>query len=469
MAAHADHRGHLRAVRLPADPRPCALRAKKEYVEAAIAQGASNLRLMFSDILPNVVSAVIVLLPLMIATTILTESALSFLSIGVQPPNASWGTIISDGTPAVHPAVGGDRARDHDRADRAGAERARRRCPGRARPARQAEGGGLSEPVLNFIVRRLLWTVLVMFAITVLVFVIFFKTPGVDPARQIAGRNPSPQVLAEIRHQFGLDRPFPVQYGLMMKKIFITRDLVSYSNQGQKVVPEIVAAAPATLSLVFGAALIWVVMAIVMGVAAAVLRGTFFDPLLMIIALIGISMPVFWLGEVVNLVTQSRLHDTFLFSWVPPLGYTPFTQRSGAVVQGAGAAVDHAVDPLYRLLRAGAAGQPAGDPERGLHPDRPRQGPDRAAGAAPAHAAELDDHVRQPVRARLRRPGGGGALLTEVVFGIHGVGYLTYQSLTNLDLPAIMATVIYGAFFIVLANALVDIAYAWLDPRMRPA
>ena len=95
--------------------------------------------------------------------------------------------------------------------------------------------------MLNFIIRRALWTLLVMFAITLLVFVIFFKTPGVDPARQIAGRNPSPQVLAEIRHQFGLDEPFPVQYGLMMKKIFITRDLVSYSNQGQKVIPEIAA------------------------------------------------------------------------------------------------------------------------------------------------------------------------------------------------------------------------------------
>src|SRR6266516_1497035 len=165
-----------------------------------------------------------------------------------------------------------------------------------------------------------------MFVITLLVFVIFFKTPGVDPARQIAGRNPSAQVMQEIRHQFGLDRPFPVQYGLMMKKIFITRDLVSYSNQGQRVVPEIAAATPATLSLVFGAAVIWVVVAISMGVAAAVLKGTVFDPLLMIIALIGISMPVFWLGEVVNLLTQSRLHDTFLFSWVPPLGYTPFTQ-----------------------------------------------------------------------------------------------------------------------------------------------
>src|SRR5882724_865390 len=140
-----------------------------------------------------------------------------------------------------------------------------------------------------------------MFAITLLVFVIFFKTPGIDPARQIAGRNPSPQVLAEIRHQFGLDRPFPIQYGLMMKKLFVSRDLVSYSNQGQLVVPEILAAAPATLSLVFGAALIWVLLAIVLGVAAAVLRGTVLDPLLMIGALIGISMPVFWLGEVANL------------------------------------------------------------------------------------------------------------------------------------------------------------------------
>src|SRR6266496_4789414 len=113
---------------------------------------------------------------------------------------------------------------------------------------------------------------------------------------------------------------------LLVFVIFFTRDLVSYSNQGQRVVPEIAAATPATLSLVFGAAVIWVVVAISMGVAAAVLKGTVFDPLLMIIALIGISMPVFWLGEVVNLITQSRLHDTFLFSWVPPLGYTPFTQ-----------------------------------------------------------------------------------------------------------------------------------------------
>ena len=101
--------------------------------------------------------------------------------------------------------------------------------------------------MLTFIVRRLLWTVLVMFVITVVVFVLFFKIPGVDPARAIAGHNPSALALQEIRAQFGLDKPLPVQYADMMKSLFVTRDLVSYSNQGVKVVPEVAAAAPATL------------------------------------------------------------------------------------------------------------------------------------------------------------------------------------------------------------------------------
>jgi peptide/nickel transport system permease protein len=323
--------------------------------------------------------------------------------------------------------------------------------------------------VLNFIFRRGIWTVLVLFAITVVVFVIFFKTPGIDPARLVAGRNPSPQVLQEIRHQFGLDRPFPVQYGLMMKKLFVSRDLVSYSNQGQKVVPEIVAAAPATLSLVFGAALIWVLLAILLGVAAAVMRGTVLDPLLMIAALIGISMPVFWLGEVANLITQSRLHHTFLFSWVPPLGYTPLTQNPGRWFEGL-------VIPwltlatLYvgfyaRVLRASLLEIQNEDYVRTA----------RAKGLSERRVL-IRHTLRNSMITFVSLFGldfgvlvGGGALLTEVVFGIHGVGFLTYQSLTNLDLPVIIATVIYGAFFIVLANTIVDIMYAWLDPRVRLA
>lgn len=322
--------------------------------------------------------------------------------------------------------------------------------------------------MLTFIIRRLLWTALVMFVITVFVFIIFFKTPGVDPARALAGRNSSPQILSEIRAQLGLNRPFPIQYAIMMKKIFITRDLVSYSNQGVKIIPEIAQAAPATLSLVFGAAVIWVVMAIGVGIAAALLRGTVFDPLLMVVALVGVSAPVFWVGQLANMVSQGGLHSTFLFSWVPPLGYTPLTQSPALWFKGL-------VIPwitlslLYigfygRVLRANLLEVQNEDYVRTA----------RAKGISEGRVL-MRHTLRTSMITFVSLFGldfgalvAGGALLTEVVFGIHGVGYLTWQAFTNLDLPTIMATTIYGAFFIVLANAVVDIAYAWLDPRIRP-
>jgi peptide/nickel transport system permease protein len=321
--------------------------------------------------------------------------------------------------------------------------------------------------MLTFIVRRLLWAVLVMFVISAFVFVLFFKTPGVDPARAIAGRNPSPQIMAEIRHQFGLDKPFPVQYGLMMKDLFISRDLVSYSNQGVKVVPEIFAAAPATLSLVFGAAVIWVVMSIGLGIAAALLRGTLVDPLLMILALIGISMPVFWAGEVANLITQSRFHDTFLFSWVPPLGYTSFTQSpvgwfKGLLIPWITLSILY-IGLYARVLRANIIETEGEDYVRTA----------RAKGLTERRVL-LRHTLRGSMITYVSLFGldfgalvAGGVLLTEVVFAIHGIGLLFYQSLSNLDLPTIMAIVVYGAFFIVLVNVIVDIAYAWLDPRVR--
>jgi peptide/nickel transport system permease protein len=321
--------------------------------------------------------------------------------------------------------------------------------------------------MLTFIVRRLLWAALVMFVISAFVFVLFFKTPGVDPARAIAGRNPSPQILAEIRHQFGLDKPFPVQYAVMMKDIFITRDLVSYSNQGVKVVPEIFAAAPATVSLVFGAAVIWVVMSIVLGTAAALLRGTIVDPLLMILALIGISMPVFWAGEVANLITQSRFHDTFLFSWVPPLGYTSFTQSpvgwfKGLIIPWITLSILY-IGLYARVLRANIIETEGEDYVRTA----------RAKGLTERRVL-LRHTLRGSMITYVSLFGldfgalvAAGALLTEVVFAIHGVGFLFFQSLGSLDLPTIMAIVVYGAFFIVLVNVIVDIAYAWLDPRVR--
>ena len=324
--------------------------------------------------------------------------------------------------------------------------------------------------MLNFIVRRAIWTVLVMFAITVLVFVIFFKTPGVDPARQIAGRNPSPQVMAEIRHQFGLDRPFPVQYGLMMKKIFISRDLVSYSNQGQKVVPEIVAAAPATLSLVFGAALIWVVMAIVMGRRGRGAQGHDLRPAADdhrpdrhlhtgVLARRG-RQP----HHPEQAITIRSCSAGSRRSGTHPLTQDPLLWFKGLVLPWITLSILY-IGFYARVLRASLLEIQNEDYIRTA----------RAKGLTERRVL-LRHTLRNSMITFVSLFGldfgvlvAGGALLTEVVFGIHGVGYLTYQSLTNLDLPVIMATVIYGAFFIVLANALVDIAYARLDPRVRLA
>jgi len=322
--------------------------------------------------------------------------------------------------------------------------------------------------VATFAIRRLLGLIAVMFALSVLVFLIFFATPGVDPARRMAGRNPSEQTIQQIRHEFGLDRSKPEQYAIMMKKMFISRDLISYGSHTD-VVAEITNAAPVTFSLVLGAAVIWVVFSILTGLAAAVLRGTIFDPILMILALIGISMPVFWLGEVVNLFTQSRWHDTFLFSWVPPLGYTPLTESPfGWFKQMVFPWLTLSV--LYvgfyaRVLRANLIETESEDYVRTA----------RAKGISERRVL-LRHNLRTSLISFVSLFGldfgilvGGGALLTEVVFGLPGIGLLTFRSLQGLDLPVIMTTVIYAAFFITLASALVDLLYAWLDPRVRPA
>jgi peptide/nickel transport system permease protein len=258
-----------------------------------------------------------------------------------------------------------------------------------------------------------------------------------------------------------------VQYGLMMKRMFVTRDLISYGSH-TKVIPEIAAAAPVTFSLVIGAALIWVVFSILTGVAAAVFRGTIIDPILMIIALIGISMPVFWLGEVVNLLTQSRLHGFFLFSWVPPLGYTPLTQDplmwfEQLIFPWLTLSVLY-VGFYARVLRANLIETETEDYVRTA----------RSKGISEKRVL-LRHTLRTSLIAFVSLFGldfgvlvAGGALLTEVVFGLPGIGQLTYQSLQGLDLPVIMTTVIYAAFFITLASAIVDVVYAWLDPRVRP-
>src|SRR2546428_5133407 len=146
--------------------------------------------------------------------------------------------------------------------------------------------------MLRFFARRLVSMVFVLFSISVLSFLIFFATPGVDPAARIAGRNADQATLRAVRKDFGLDKPIFVRYAIMMKKLFISRDLTSYVNRGEKVIPQVTQAAPVTLSLVFGAAVIWVVLSIAMGLLAAVFRGKPIDTAGLIIGLVGNFIPL---------------------------------------------------------------------------------------------------------------------------------------------------------------------------------
>lgn len=314
---------------------------------------------------------------------------------------------------------------------------------------------------------RLGQMVFVMFGISVVAFLIFFATPGADPSARIAGRNASQETLSQVRADFGLDQPLPIQYGLMMKRLFVTRDLTSFVNRGQLVVPSVLNAIPVTLSLVTGAAVLWVVGGLVMGVVAAATRGSVLDRLLMIGGLIGVSMPVFWLGEVVNLLTQSRLHDTWMFSWVPALGYVPIEKNPGGWFKAL-------VFPWLTLatLYAGLYGRVLrNNIIETMQEDFIRTA--RAKGIGERRVL-IRHGLRTSLIAFVTMFGldfgalvGGGALLTEVVFGLRGVGKLTYDALQTLDLPMILATVIYASFFVVMANFLVDIVYVLIDPRVR--
>ena len=314
---------------------------------------------------------------------------------------------------------------------------------------------------------RLLRSMLVMFGISVLVFLIFFATPGADPAARLAGRGASAEALAAVRHEYGLDRSLPVQYGLLMHRLFIAGDLTSQVNRGQRVVPAVLRAAPVTLSLAAGAAMVWLCAGLAIGLVAAAREGSAWDRAVTALGLVGISIPVFWLGEVVNLLTQSRLHDTWAFRWVPPLGYVPLLQDPGGWARGL-------VLPwlTLALLYAGVYGRVL----RSSLIEAYRQDYIRTARAKGISEARvmLRHALRNALVVVIALFGldigaliGGGTLLTEVVFGLRGIGKLTYDALQNLDLPVVMATVLYASFFVVLANAAVDAVQAALDPRQR--
>jgi peptide/nickel transport system permease protein len=312
-----------------------------------------------------------------------------------------------------------------------------------------------------FIVRRLIGMVIVLAVVSFLTFLIFIKIPGGDPALRMAGKNPTPQLIANIRKDFGFDKPFYVQYKDMMEHIFIKQDLKSNVDQ-TNVVSQIKAGLPATFSLSIGAGLLWLFSGIVVGTISAVRAGKLADRGLTVLALIGISMPVFWLG------IEVRYYLAETNTWFPDGGYVPISQNPADWLY-------HMILPwlVLAVLFIGVYGRVL----RSNILDTINEDYVRTAKAKGLDAGKvLRRHVlRNSLIPIVTLFGldfaavlGGGAILTESVFDLNGVGQYAARSIGSLDLPPIMGVTLYGAFFIVFFSALVDLLYAWLDPRIRP-
>ena len=316
--------------------------------------------------------------------------------------------------------------------------------------------------MLAFLVRRIIGAILVMIAVTFIVFVIFIVVPGGDPAERIAGKNGTPQNIINIRHDWKFDKPFYEQYWVMIHKMF-SGSLVSYTSQ-QNVVSQIVQGIPATFSLTIGASMIWLTFGILVGVIAAVRAGRWSDRLITVFALIGISLPVFWLG----IVSRYYLAEGGWVTIFPDGEYVPITQNPLQWFY-------HLILPwvVLAVLFIGFYGRVL----RGNILDTVNEDYVRTARAKglPSRTILRRHVLRTSLIPIVTLFGldfaavlGGGAILTETVFDLHGVGQYAAQSINNFDLPPIMGVTLYGAFFITIFSVFVDLFYAYLDPRIRP-
>ena len=311
----------------------------------------------------------------------------------------------------------------------------------------------------RFAIRRLLEMLLVLFAVSVLVFLVFNVLPGGDPAVRLAGRQPDPGQLERIREEWGFNEPLYVQYVKTMGQV-LGGDLVSYTT-GQDVMDEIWKRAPRTFALAIGAAVMWMVFSVGIGLFTAVRAGRFSDRSLTVLALIGISMPVFWIGALMS------YYLGFKWGLFPNGGYVPFAEDPWEwfyhLILPWTALSILFIGVYSRVLRS--------DVLDTMNDDFVRTA--RAKGL-PERQVLLRHVLRNSLIPIVTLWGldfgavlGGGAILTEAVFDLQGVGQYAAESVEQLDVPPVLAITMFGAFFIVMLNAVVDIMYAALDPRVR--
>jgi peptide/nickel transport system permease protein len=312
----------------------------------------------------------------------------------------------------------------------------------------------------RFVVRRLMVMVALLFAISLVTFLLFIVVlPGNDQAAVIAGRLANPAEVHLISVKYGFDKPVWVQYVKTMANIF---DGTAYSYQsGFNVLSQIEAGFPTTLSLALGAGIIWLLTSIVVGTLAAIKAGRYTDRILTVLSMIGVSMPVFFLGAVLIYFLGYKA------GIIPISGYVDLTQNP---VQW----LWHLLAPWFTLsvLFIGIYSRIL----RSTILDTINEDFVRTAKAK--GLSERQVLIRHTLRNSLvpiislwgldlAQVIGGGAILTESVYNLHGIGYLVYQSVTRLDTVTLLSVVMLTALAVVVIGALTEILYAFLDPRIR--
>ncbi|MCC6446239.1 MAG: ABC transporter permease [Armatimonadetes bacterium] len=302
----------------------------------------------------------------------------------------------------------------------------------------------------RFILRRLLWSLFVLWSLSLVTFTVTYLVPA-DPARTLAGPQADPQTVASIRHELGLDRPFPVQYARYFRNALRGDFGRSYQTL-EPVLPTILGRFPATALLAAAAFALQLILGIALGVLMAVRQGTWADRALAVMAVAGLSAPTFWVGLLFLYFLAYRL------GWFPLGGYgTPAHVVLPACTLALGGMCWYA-----RLLRPGMI--------EALHQDYIRTA--QAKGLRKSRI--LFRHALRNALIPLVTIAGidlgsmlGGLVLTEGVFQWPGIGRLAVEAITSMNVPMIMGTVLFSAILIVFTNLMVDTLYVYLDPRIR--
>jgi peptide/nickel transport system permease protein len=337
--------------------------------------------------------------------------------------------------------------------------------------------GGKAGVVATYLVRRVLWALMLFLAVTVVTYVIFFTIPA-NPAQLISGRGATSEQIAQAEKFLGLDKPIYIQYlrflerlspvavsdGLELKTPSLGRSFVNRQDVNETVLR----AAPVTASVVFGGIVFVLLVSIPVGVLSALRPRSVLDRAAMMYVLVGISLPSFWIGLILAYVVSFKL------GWTPITGYCDVFNASEA--SSCGGAVDwahHMILPwatlalvqcgtYVRFIRA--------DVMETLGQDYVRTA--RAKGAAEPRV--LRSHILRnamlPVVTILGMDIGlllGGSIFIETVFGLPGLGFEAVNSISQFDLPVTQGVVVFGAVAIIVFNLFVDLLYAWIDPRIR--